>query len=148
MLFIVYQVNDMNHKVTKKPCHERCYVDGVSTGILGDTRILSCQAFGNQSICNECNHSWLKHMHETYIFGTKESFMVNESIKKMIETNESKKDKFVKIIAELDEMVCLLLIFFYLGIFLPHLLLRNFASLRFFILDFLNSICYEWHFEL
>ena len=81
-----------------------CFLSGVPTETVGDSRLQSCAAMMSKSFynCGECSHSYKLHMHRTYDLVTVKRSFISEEVQRKI--NE-KKDVKSRMEAAVNEMI-------------------------------------------
>ena len=94
----VQQVNYKQH------CHPHCYLSGVPTETVGDSRLQSCAAMSNNS-CVECGHSYNMHMHRTYDLVTVKRSFISPEVQRKINEKKGAESKMEATVAELKNLV-------------------------------------------
>lgn len=74
--------------IFKRPCHNPCYLNNVPTDVIAHPDLISCAAFGGQTTCNQCGHSWQLHMHVLYELEPYMKSVMDPEIERQLQDNK------------------------------------------------------------
>ena len=102
-------LEDQTHQVDYvKHCHEHCFLNGVSSEIVGEPQLQGCLAMTKDKssiICRFCGHSYEVHMHRTYDLERVTKSFVSPEVSNNINKMESEKEKLHAYTKQLEEII-------------------------------------------
>ncbi|KAJ8034997.1 Neoverrucotoxin subunit beta [Holothuria leucospilota] len=85
--------NNIQNTLYQQICHSHCYLDGIPTETINDTRLQGCLCIGDGNNCLFCGHHYSIHMHITYTTKLIPREFLSEKVQAQINAKKSDKDK-------------------------------------------------------